>query len=345
VVLAALVSLLLHSVGHQPGTPLFLVAIICSAWYGGLGPGLVATACAALSVDYLRQQWWSPEFGLDEVMRLGLFVFTALFITLVNEVHVRVLSREHQARAQAEETARIKDRFLAMVSHELRTPLNAISGWATILSRDDCDALTSARAKEAIKRNSISLSHLINDLLDASRAMTGKLLTEVQLVRLAPILEDSVDTVRPEVVAKGIQLVTDFEVPVDSVLGDPNRLKQVFGNILTNALKFTPAGGSIEVRLRSAGPSKIHIIISDDGIGIRREELPYVFDSFRQADNAVRYGGLGLGLTIVRQLVELHGGTIEASSGGEGCGARFTVELPLAEATQTEVNSFDPNRD
>jgi signal transduction histidine kinase len=342
IVLAILVSFALRPITHQPATAIFLTAILFSAWYCGLGPSLVATALAALTSDYLREAWSGfPEHGPNEILRLGLFVFTALFIALVNQLNQRVLSREQMARYKAEEAGRLKNEFLAMISHELRTPLDAISGWARILSGAERDEQTEARAVSAITQNAMSLSHLINDLLDASQSVTGKLEIDVKTIHLKPVIEEALETMRPEIALKNIQLETAMDVSVDTVVGDPNRLKQVFCNVLGNAVKFTPEGGRIEVILRRVVTPSIHLIIRDNGIGIRRESLPEVFDRFHQPQSAETYGGLGLGLSIVRHLVELHDGKVEAYSSGEGRGATFTIELPLAAPSNEKADKSE----
>jgi signal transduction histidine kinase len=331
VALASLITVLLHPVMPLPGTPLFLAAVMFSAWYCSLGASLLSTALAAMSFDYIRQAWSGfPEYGIKDVMRLGLFVGTALFITLLNQLRERMLSNEQMARSQAEEASRLKNEFLAMVSHELRTPLDAITGWAKVLADAGTDGQIADRALAAIRQNGESLSHLINDLLDASQTVTGHLHIDVRRIRLRPVIDEALETMRPEIESKGIHLDTSLDVTVDAVLGDPDRLKQVFCNILGNAVKFTPEGGRIEVVLRRVLTSSIHLIIRDNGAGIKQDSLPLIFERFHQSGVAETYGGLGLGLPIVRHLVELHEGKVEAYSSGEGRGATFTIELPLA---------------
>jgi signal transduction histidine kinase len=250
------------------------------------------------------------------------------------EERAQLLVREQQARRQAEEANRIKDEFLATLSHELRTPLNAILGWAQVLRSGKVDEATTARALEAIERNARAQAQLISDLLDVSRIITGKLRLELRPVELPRILDAALDAVRPAAAAKAIHLhVTPGEV-TGPFVGDPDRLQQVFWNLLSNAIKFTPQDGTVEVRLRhnSAGnPPMAELQVTDTGIGIRPDFLPYVFDRFRQAEGTTtrHHGGLGLGLSIVRHLVELHGGTVAVDSLGEGEGATFTVSLPV----------------
>jgi PAS domain S-box-containing protein len=247
----------------------------------------------------------------------------------------KLLAREQQARVQAEAANRAKDEFLATVSHELRTPLNAMLGWARMLRADQLDAATSARALEAIERNAKSQAQLIEDLLDVSRIISGKLRLDVRSVELPLVIEAAVDAVRPAAEAKEIRLQKVLDPQAGPVSGDPDRLQQVVWNLLSNAVKFTPRGGRVQVRLERV-TSHIEVTVSDTGRGISTDFLPFLFDRFRQEDGTPsrKYGGLGLGLAIVRHLVELHGGTVSAESSGEGQGATFRVSLPLMIVSQ-----------
>lgn len=238
--------------------------------------------------------------------------------------------QEQQARAQAEEASRLKDEFLATVSHELRTPLTAFLGYAQLLARKRDEAYI-ARTVEKMVRSAKAQAQLIEDLLDVSRIVTDRLQIEPQRIDFIPVIRAALDTVRPAVEAKGLHLHVDLRPEVSIIIGDANRLQQVVWNLLSNATKFTPPGGSIQVRLEPDGGSA-RLTVSDTGQGIGAAFLPYVFDRFRQADATSNraYGGLGLGLAIVRHLIELHGGTVEAMSAGEGQGATFIVRLPLA---------------
>ena len=240
------------------------------------------------------------------------------------------LAREQAARAEAEAANRIKDEFLATLSHELRTPLTAILGWAKLLADGEVAPERTADAFAAIHRNARAQAQLIDDLLDVSRVITGKLRIEVTNVNLAAVVEAAASVVRPAAAAKGVGLHVQVEAEASTVNGDAARLQQVVWNLLSNAVKFTPAGGRVEARVRRAG-SQLEVAVSDTGQGIPPEFLPHVFERFRQADMGTtrRHGGLGLGLAIVRHLVELHGGTVEASSEGLGRGSTFSVRLPL----------------
>jgi signal transduction histidine kinase len=255
------------------------------------------------------------------------------------EVLVRQRTAElSRAKQQAEEANRMKDEFLATLSHELRTPLNAMLGWAQVLRLGKLDPAASARALETIERNARSQAQLIADLLDVSRIITGKLRLDLQPVELRRIIEAVLDSVRPAADAKGIRLQVALDPLASPVLGDADRLQQVVWNLLSNAIKFTPQEGSVEVRLRQT-PTSAEMRVSDSGVGIRPDFLPYVFDRFRQAEGSITrsHGGLGLGLSIVRHLVELHGGTVEVQSEGEGKGAAFTVHLPVRSSLSEEI--------
>ena len=250
----------------------------------------------------------------------------------------RLLVLEQTARKQAEEANRMKDEFLATLSHELRTPLNAILGWVQVLRTGKLDAAAGSRALETIERNSRAQAQLIADLLDVSRIITGKLRLELQPVELSRIIEAALEGVRPAADAKAIDLAVSLAPLESPVLGDGDRLQQVIWNLLSNAIKFTPRSGRVEVRLMESRLNAV-IEVRDSGIGIRPDFLPYVFDRFRQAESTLTrsHGGLGLGLSIVRHLLELHGGTVEVESEGEGEGATFRVSLPLRDAADEKV--------
>lgn len=234
------------------------------------------------------------------------------------------------ANAEADTTNDIKDEFLALLSHELRTPLTAILGWSTMLTDGDLDERTSKSALESIVRNAHAQKQLIDDLLDTSRIITGKLRLDLRPVELAPIIEDVIESMRPAAEARNINLQTIFDSRTGAISGDPDRLQQIIWNLLTNAIKFTPQSGYVQVRLEITA-SHVEIKIADMGQGIAPDLLPHIFDRFRQSDSTStrRHGGLGLGLAIVRQLVELHGGTVTAMSPGVGKGATFKVKFPL----------------
>lgn len=262
------------------------------------------------------------------------------------EERARLLVREQELRRQAEEANRMKDEFLATLSHELRTPLNAMLGWAQVLRLGKLDSDAAARALETIERNARAQAQLIADLLDVSRIITGKLRLDLQPVELPKIIEATLDSVRPGADAKGVRLEVSLDRLTSPVLGDTDRLQQVIWNLLSNAIKFTPAGGRVMVRLQQIGASA-EIRVADTGAGIRPDFLPYVFDRFRQAESTITrsHGGLGLGLSIVRHLVELHGGSVAVHSEGEGKGASFTVRLPVRQAAAESSASLDDTMD
>jgi PAS domain S-box-containing protein len=248
----------------------------------------------------------------------------------VEQERERLLILEKEARIRAEEANRLKDEFLATLSHELRTPLTAMLGWTRMLRMRQLDENTSRHALQTIERNVRAQTQLIEDLLDVSRIITGKLRLDTRPVELVPVIEAAIDSVQPAAEAKDILLERSLDPMAGPVLGDPARLQQVIWNLLSNAVKFTPRGGHVRIQL-ARSKSSAAITIKDSGIGIKEDFLPYVFDRFRQADSSSTraHGGLGLGLAIVRHLVELHGGTVSAESDGAERGASFTVDLPL----------------
>jgi signal transduction histidine kinase len=252
------------------------------------------------------------------------------------------LEREKVLRVEAESLSRLKDEFLATMSHELRTPLNAIFGWITLLRTRQLDEPTQARALETIERNARAQKRLIEDLLDASRIVTGKVSLELVSVDPRRVVEAALDAMLPAAQTKGLTLVPQLDTRTGPVHGDFARLQQVVCNLLSNAIKFTASGGRVEVSLTSTG-RMAQISVQDSGQGIKAEFLPHVFDRFRQEDGSIsrRHGGLGLGLAIVRHLVELHAGSVEAHSEGEGAGARFVIHLPLRAASAASSTTVD----
>src|SRR5438309_872687 len=251
------------------------------------------------------------------------------------EIVVRDLE---ESRRKLDEANRAKDEFLATLSHELRTPLNAILGWVGLLRSGTLDAASASRGPEVIERNGRLLAQLIEDLLDVSRIVTGKLRLDARSVDLVSVIVAAMEAVQTAAEAKGIRLEASLDAALGPISADPNRLQQVVWNLLTNAIKFTAMGGRVDIRLERAD-STARITVSDTGQGIRPELLPFVFDRFRQGETSIgrRYGGLGLGLAIVRHIVELHGGVVRAESPGESRGAIFTVDLPVAPTVSGEV--------
>lgn len=274
-----------------------------------------------------------PRYWTIEEVELVQFVANRFWESIERARVLKSLSeslrREQEERQNAETANRVKDEFLATVSHELRTPLNAILGWSTMLRNGRLKPEDAQRAIETVERSARSQSQLIDDLLDISRIITGKLRLEISSVDLIDVINAAIDSVRPAAEAKGIRLQMILDSKTGKISGDVNRLQQVVWNLISNAVKFTPKDGRVQIQLVRIN-SHVEIIVSDSGKGIEPEFLPYVFDRFRQADQTTtrQHGGLGLGLSIVRQLVEMHGGTVHADSAGIGHGATFIIKLP-----------------
>ncbi|WP_437786704.1 ATP-binding protein [Sorangium sp. So ce1097] len=264
----------------------------------------------------------------------------------VEQERASLFASERRARAEAEEANRLKDEFLATVSHELRTPLNAILGWSHLLQATSAAPEQRERGLQAIERNARSQARLIEDILDVSRIITGRVRLDSHLIDPGAVVGAAADSLRPTADAKGVALELADETRDVRILGDATRLQQVFWNLVSNAVKFTPAGGVVRVSVAQRGAA-LHVEISDTGQGIHPDFLPFVFNRFSQADSSTtrRHGGLGLGLAIVRHLVELHGGRTSARSEGEGRGATFEVVLPIAAPAQAERDGLFWARD
>jgi len=302
-------------------------AAILSRW---ISQSIASAACAAESLAKGEYPRISPSH-IKEVALLGeALKFSAGLLQQREREREEHLRQVEAARTEAEAANRLKDEFLITVSHELKTPLNGILGWAQLLRGGKLDQEKTQQAIATIERNAKAQAQLVNDLLDTSRIVIGKLRLEPQPLNLATLIISAVDSVRHAAEVKDIDLQLQL-ANVEPVLGDLNRLQQVVWNLLSNAVKFTPQGGRVEVQLQQAN-SLVELIVRDTGVGIKAEFLPHVFERFRQADGSTtrEFGGLGLGLAIVRHLVELHGGTVQAYSEGKGKGATFTVKLPVA---------------
>ncbi len=261
----------------------------------------------------------------------------------LEEQREQMLQAEREARAEAERTNRIKDEFLTSLSHELRTPLNAILGWTQLLRRkSDADPFLT-QGLDTLERNAKLQTQLIDDLLDMSRILSGKIRLDVQAVSLGRIVEAAVASVRPSADAKGLALTMTLDPQAGPVSGDPSRLQQVVWNLLSNAVKFSTRGGSIDIRLERVN-AHLEVSITDSGIGIAPDFLPHVFERFRQADASTtrRHGGLGIGLSIVKNLIDLHGGTVRAKSAGTGKGATFVVSLPATTLSRPTTDRRHP---
>jgi signal transduction histidine kinase len=263
----------------------------------------------------------------------------------------RLLERERAARAdaeaaraEAERANRLKDEFLATLSHELRTPLNVLLGWSRLLGGHALDDGLRRRAAQAIERNALLQAQLVDDILDVSRIVAGKLRLRVRPLDLREIVDAALEIVRPAAEARNVHVERAEAMPVPFV-GDPERLQQVVWNLLTNAIKFTPSGGSVRIETWQDG-GMVHVQVRDNGIGIATDFLPHVFERFRQADGGIgrSHGGLGLGLSIVKHVVEAHGGEVEAASAGRGQGATFTVKLPVLPAAAGADAVLEPVR-
>lgn len=324
--------------GHRNGrqTPIIFITAYADEVQTARGYALGA-------VDYIQ----SPV--VSSVLRSKVQVFVDLFnahaaLALSNQ---ELENRVKERTAELEQLSRLKDEFLATMSHELRTPLNAIFGWVTLLRTRRLDEPTQERALETIERNARAQKRLIEDLLDVSRIVTGKVALEILPVNPQRVVEAALETMQPAAQTKGITLVPLLDTGTATVRGDFARLQQIVCNLLSNAIKFTPSGGRVEVTLAHRN-GEAEISVSDSGQGIKPEFLPLVFDRFRQEDGSIsrRHGGLGLGLAIVRHLVELHAGSVEAFSEGEGKGSRFVVRLPtrlgLAKSGAGEETSAPP---
>ncbi|HSK70643.1 MAG TPA: ATP-binding protein, partial [Pyrinomonadaceae bacterium] len=280
----------------------------------------------------------NEAFREEQAIALGM----AANLAAVAIENVRLLEVEANARRVAEDANRAKDEFLSVLSHELRTPLNAMLGWVKMLRAGMLDDNRTSQALEVIERNTRLQNNLIEDLLDVSRIISGKMRIEKELVDLKTLVQNSIEILRPAAANKNLEI--EFTAQDDSPLiyGDETRLNQIVNNLVQNAVKFTPEGGKISIALKQNGSSTF-LSVTDTGVGIERKFLPFIFDRFRQADASTKrsFSGLGLGLTIVRNLVELHGGGIKVESGGKGTGATFTVEIPLAEKFHLEESDAD----
>jgi signal transduction histidine kinase/ActR/RegA family two-component response regulator len=329
---------------HTSSDPAFITAVsldldeVLADWtheaWGSAGVlGLIAAMLGIGLVVLFRQMdaKAEAELALTRAQELE-----AARLREANDRLAGALEREQIARREAEAASQLKDQFLMTVSHELRTPLTAITGWARML----VDGAVSERQKDAalrtIERNAQAQARLIDDLLDVSRVMSGKLQLDVRAIAVEELVRHAMHSVGPAAAAKSIQIECVVDRAAGHIVGDPERLQQIAWNLLSNAVKFTPHGGCVTVTASRAGDD-IEIAVRDTGIGIGAEFLPHVFDRFRQQDGGTtrRYGGLGLGLAIVRNLVELHGGSVSARSDGEGSGAVFTVRLPALAAPVT----------
>ncbi|MBW4665898.1 MAG: HAMP domain-containing histidine kinase [Cyanomargarita calcarea GSE-NOS-MK-12-04C] len=282
------------------------------------------------------------QFVYDENGRAIRMTGVCMDITATKQLQQeekQLLELEQAARAKSETANRMKDEFLCILSHELRTPLNSILGWSKLLRTRSLEPTKVTYGLETIERNAKAQFQIVDDLLDVSRIIQAKLLLDIHEINLISVIDAAIATMHPASVAKNIKIETVYSPCVSTIMADFTRLQQVVWNLLSNAIKFTPSGGYVKVSLEQVG-SSVHIYISDTGKGISAQFIPYVFDRFSQEDRSLTraYGGLGLGLAIVRSLVELHGGTVDVKSAGEGLGARFLVKLPIKPAVEITKN-------
>lgn len=329
---AMLLTLLIDDAALEPNTRLLLLAsVFFSSWFGGLGAGLLATALNIGASLYLHAgiEQIAAHSNMTHAFGVGEFTLVSLIVTFLNAARRQEQERAERAQRIAEEANRFKDDFIAAVSHDLRTPLASMSGWANMLRTRRLDEATSTRALEAIERGAEMQRRLIDGLLDASRIATGQVRIEMQPVDLTATIRSAIEVVRPKAESEGIEMEVTLDEEASSIVGDAARLQRVMWNLLTNAVKFTPRGGHISVRLEAADECAI-ISVSDTGEGIAADFLPHVFERFRQEEGKRKSSGFGLGLSIVRDFIEQHGGAIEARSEGKGCGATFVIKLPLA---------------
>jgi signal transduction histidine kinase len=306
--------------GHGAGQVL-LAAVMVGAWFGGLGPGLLAAGLGALTMEFLFHPDFSPGTRLADTLQVGVFLLVALLISSLNETR----SRLERALRQAD---RRKDEFLALLAHELRTPLGTLLNVVRILHGGRSNPPAIARGAELMERQVRHMSRLIDDLLEVSRIRQGKLELHKELMDLTAVVRDAVEATRPGREEKGQQL--EVAMPVGKILlqADPTRLEQILVNLLTNASRYSGEGGCIWLTVER-DEKEVIVRVRDNGLGISADLLPYVFDLHVQAENG-SHGGMGIGLSLVRDLVQMHGGSVTASSTGRGQGSEFVVRLPAS---------------
>jgi signal transduction histidine kinase/ActR/RegA family two-component response regulator len=319
---------------------IFVAAVVSATWFCGVDGGILATVIAAFAGNY----FFVPprhEFVPHGEDWIAMAMFAAVGLGLVWQVGrwKRTEGVLRSLHAEAERVNRLKDEFLATLSHELRTPLNAILGWAQLLNAGRLDPTGQKEAARTIMRNAEAQARLVNDILDVSRIISGKMHLKPTTVDVPSIASAAIAAVRPAAQAKGVE-ITEFLPEHLFMVGDADRLQQVAWNLLSNAVKFTPKGGRVDVRVEQK-ESQAVLSVADTGIGMEPDFLPYLFERFRQADSSTtrRHGGLGLGLAVVRHLVELHGGTVRAESAGANRGSTFTIALPIRAVTSREPDS------
>ena len=312
---------------HPHAYAIFLFVVAATAFLSGFGPALLATFLALAAMNYADYLMHAAQFDVTDFVQLAVFTTMAMTISFLTAARERAERSLERANAELRELDRAKDRLIASVSHELKSPVTAILGWAEIMRRDSDPELRGS-ALEAIDQSARTQARLVEDLLDVSRLILGKLRLQVAPTSLRSIVQAAAEMIRPAAEAKGIAVTVDIPSNPCIVDGDALRLQQICSNLLSNSIKFTPGGGTIEIRLR-CDEQNAEICVTDTGQGIPADLLPHVFDLLRQGSGATAKGGLGLGLNIVRQLTEMHRGSVEAQSAGVGKGSRFIVRIPL----------------
>jgi signal transduction histidine kinase len=333
---------LLQAVGYAGFSPLF-AALIVSAWYGGIGPAALGIVLTTLTAYYLLPQGNDGQTYREDFLRASVFTLTAMVAVAFHLATLRSEKTAKRGRQMAEKASDAKTRLLAMVSHDLRGPLNPILMAVAVA---ESDPVVAERAREPLRmiRSSVAEEvQLIEDLLDVARFATGKFNVTMAPVDIHKLLERTLLSFKENLHEKRINMESDLAATATGVKGDAARLQQVFWNLLCNAIKFTPREGSIKVRTYDAPAGRIAIEVRDSGVGISAGKLPLIFTMFEQGgtDVTARFGGLGLGLTICRGIIEAHGGTIAATSAGEGRGATFVVGLPLMAQAGNSAGSSD----
>lgn len=352
VIVATLLRSVLHSLGDSGISPLYFAAVLFSAWYGGLGPGFLATLLSGIATAYLLMpQAGTVEGTRDAILRILVFTIVALLAGSLHAALKRAAEASRtaaeafrRAKEAAEEASAAKSRFVAMVSHELRSPLVPVSMVADALENDPSLPAPLRRDVQMIRQGVEVEMRLIGDLVDLSRIGSGKLNLKMEQVDVHQPLSAAVDVCRLDARDAQVEFGLDLAATNPLVWGDPTRLQQVFWNLIRNAIKFTPAGGKVSIRTWNADNGNVVIEVADNGIGIEPEKLSLIFDAFEQAgpDIAARFGGLGLGLAIAQGLTAAHNGEITAHSPGADHGATFTLRLPVAAASPSSSQSQNP---
>jgi signal transduction histidine kinase len=339
VVVVAGLSLSLEPLLGRVPTAGLVAVVLLVAWFCGLGPALCATGLAAVLLA-IAPPYELAGWPAAHVTGVVVFVTVSGVVSWLASTWRRMerersvlLERERTARAEAERLSRAKDEFLATVSHELRSPLMAILGWVQVLRRTPAESGRMRVALDTIERNTLLQGRLIGDLLDVARIVEGKLTVSRHRIDLVPVVRQVVESYRPTARDKHVELVDESVIASAHVVADDQRIEQIVGNVVSNAIKFTPRDGRVTIRLECAR-DRLRIVVTDTGAGIPADLLPHVFERFRQGEAGLATGGLGLGLAIVKHLVTLHEGTVRAESAGKDRGATFIVELPLGESRE-----------